>query len=53
MPYKPSDAKRFTKKANKPVEQRQWKHVFESSIKSGDTETVAIKKANSVIKRGK
>ena len=51
MPWTPKDAKRHTKKADKPVEQRQWAHVADSALKRGASEGSAIRQANSVVKK--
>lgn len=50
MPWTPSDATRFTKKANTPEKKRQWAHVANKALSDGDSEATAIKKANGSIK---
>jgi len=50
MPWKPSDATRFTKKANTPEKKKRWVHVANKALASGDSDAVAIKKANASIK---
>ena len=44
-------AKRFTKKANTPKKQRQWKHVYKSERKRGLSKARAIRAASSTLKR--
>lgn len=51
MPWTPSDATRFTKKADTPAKKRQWAHVANSALASGDSEASAIRQANSAVKR--
>lgn len=51
MPYEPSDATSFTKKADTPKKQRQFSHIANSELASGASEATAIKAANGVIKR--
>lgn len=51
MPWEPSDATRFTKKANTPAKKRQWAHVANSALASGDSEASAIRQANSAVNR--
>jgi hypothetical protein len=54
MPWKTSDVAGKTKKAKTAVAKRQWRDVANSSLKRGDSEAVAIRKANAVIaRRGK
>ncbi len=49
MPWKPSDAKRHTKKADTPKKQKQWADVADSAASRGASEGSAIRQANSVI----
>lgn len=49
MPWKPSDAKRHTKKADTSKKQRQWSDVADSALSRGASEGSAIRQANSVI----
>ncbi len=49
MPWKPSDAKRHTKKADTPKKQKQWADVADSALSRGASEGSAIRQANSVI----
>lgn len=49
MPWKSSDAKRHTKKADTPKKQRQWADVADSALSRGATEGSAIRQANSVM----
>ena len=49
MPWEPSDATRFTKKADTPKKKRQWAHVANSALASGDSEASAIKQANAAV----
>jgi hypothetical protein len=51
MPWTANDAMRFTKKADTPAKKRQWAHVANSALASGDSEGSAIKQANSAVKR--
>ncbi len=51
MPWKPSDAKKFQKKAKTPAAQRQWAEVSNSMLKRGFSDARAIKAANSVVKK--
>jgi len=49
MPWTASDATRFTKKADTPEKKRQWAHVANSALKSGDSEGSAIRQANAAV----
>ena len=49
MPWKPSDAKRHTKKANTPKKKRQFAHVANSVLERGGSEGSAIRQANAVV----
>lgn len=51
MPWTKSDAKHKTHKASTPKKQRQWAHIANSALASGDSEASAIKQANAVIAR--
>lgn len=51
MPWKPSDAKAKTKKANTPKRQRQWRDVANAVLKKTGDEARAIQTANGVIKK--
>lgn len=51
MPWKPSDAKRFTKKARSAVAKRQFAHVANNMLKRGASEGAAIRAANAVVGR--
>lgn len=53
MPWKSKDAERHTKKADTPVEQRQWKDVANSVLKRTGDEARAIRSANAVVARRK
>ena len=54
MPWDPSDAKRFTKKAKSAKAKRQFARVANSMLKRGASEGAAIRAANGVIrKRGR
>lgn len=50
-PQRKKSARRFTRKANTPKKQRQWKHVYSTERKRGLKKSLAIRAANSVIKR--
>lgn len=52
-PWMPSDAKHKTKKANTAKKKRQWSHVANSALKSGDSEASAIRQANAVVAKKK
>ncbi len=49
MPWKSSDAKKHTKKADSPKKQRQWADVADSALSRGASEGSAIRQANAVI----
>jgi hypothetical protein len=51
MPWSPKDAKHKTKKASSPKKERQWAHVANSEKAAGKSDAVAIKAANSVVKK--
>lgn len=53
MPWKASDAKRHTHKANTPKKKRQWEHVANSMLSSGKSEGAAVRAANAVVGRHK
>jgi len=53
MPWKPADAKRFTKKADTPTAQRQFSEVANSVLKKTGDEARAIRSANAVVGRRK
>lgn len=54
MPWKPSDAKRHTKKARSGVAKRQFAHVANSVLARTGDEGSAIRAANAVVRdRGK
>jgi len=54
MPWPPSSATRFTKKAKSPTAKRQWSRTANSMLNRGLSEKRAIMAANSVVKkRGK
>jgi hypothetical protein len=50
MPWSADEASSKTKKAKTAKQKRQWKDVANSSLKRGDSEAAAIKKANGVLK---
>jgi hypothetical protein len=49
MPWKASDAKKHTKKADTPKKQKQWADVADSALSRGASEGSAIRQANSVV----
>ena len=49
MPWTAKDATRHTKKANTPEKKRQWAHVANAALKSGDSEASAIRQANAAV----
>ncbi len=51
MPWKPSDAKHKTKKADTPKKQALWAQISSRLLKEGASEGSAIKQANAVIGR--
>jgi uncharacterized protein YdaT len=53
MPWTKSDAKHKTHKADTAKKQRQWSHIANAALASGDSEASAIKQANAVIARTK
>jgi len=50
MPWTSKDVESKTKKAKSPNQKRQWLHVANGALKDGDSEAVAIRKANGVLK---
>jgi len=50
MPWGTEDAKRFTKKATTRRRSRLWMETANRSLKSGDSEGEAVKKANAAVK---
>lgn len=53
MPWKASDAKRFTRKANTAKKRRQFAHVSNSMLERGASEGAAIRAANAVVGRNR
>jgi hypothetical protein len=53
MPWKKSDAKKFTKKADTPKKASQWQAVTKSALSRGASEGSAIKQANAVVKKAR
>lgn len=53
MPWKPSDAKKHTKKADTPKEQEKWAKTANSTLKKTGDEARAVRTANATIKQGK
>lgn len=53
MPWKSSDAKAKTKKANAPKRQRQWKDVANAVLAKTGDEARAVRTANGVLKKAK
>ena len=51
MPWKPSAAKRHTKKATTPKKKRQWSKVANSMLKRGASEGSAVRAANAAVKK--
>jgi hypothetical protein len=51
MPWTPKDSARHTKKAKSAVAKRQWAHVADSELKRTGNEGLAIRAANSVVKK--
>ena len=50
MPWSKDDVSSKTKKAKTDKQKRQWLHVANGALKDGDSEGVAIRKANGVLK---
>lgn len=53
MPWRASDAKSKTKKANTPKRQRQWKDVANAVLTKTGDEARAVRTANGVVKKTK
>jgi hypothetical protein len=51
MPWKPKDAKRFTKKAKTPKQKRMWSQIADKLLASGASEESAIRQASAVVKK--
>ncbi len=51
MPWKASDAKRKTKKANTPKKREAWREVANNLLGKGASERSAIRQANAVVGR--
>ena len=51
MPWKPSSARKFTKKAKTSKQKRQWSHVSNAMLEKGYSEERAIRAASSVVKK--
>ena len=51
MPWSAKDSKKFTKAAHTEKERRQWAHIANKALKSGDSKEKAIMKASGVIKK--
>jgi hypothetical protein len=53
MPWKSSDAKSHTKKANTPTKAKQWEEVANDALKRGASEASAIRQANAAVGRSR
>ncbi len=51
MPWKASNAKKKTKKANTPKKREVWKEVANNLLGKGASEGSAIRQANAVVGR--
>ena len=51
MPWTAKDAQRHTKKAKSAKAKRQWAHVADSVLTKTGDEGLAVREANSVIRR--
>ena len=51
MPWTAGDATKHTKKATSAVSKRQWAHVADSALARTGDEGLAIREANSVVKK--
>lgn len=52
MPWRPSDAKKHTKKARTPALQKKWARIANAVLRSTGDEALAIKIANKEIAGG-
>lgn len=53
MPWNPSDAPRFTKRATTQRRQRQWADIANATLDKSQDEGKAVRTANGVIRRSK
>ncbi len=53
MPWTPSDAQRFTKKADSAIAKRQWRDVANAQIARGKSDKVAVMSANAAVAKRK
>ena len=53
MPWKASDAKRHSKKANSAKKSRQWSEVANSVLAATGDEARAVRSANAAVKKSK
>ena len=53
MPWKPSDARRKTKKASTPKKRALWAEVANRLLEKGASEASASRQANAVVGRAK
>ncbi|MEK6591525.1 MAG: hypothetical protein AABZ67_00450 [Pseudomonadota bacterium] len=53
MPWKPNEAKRFTKKADTPKRKRQFAKVANSMLKRGQSEGSAVRAGNAAVKKAR
>jgi hypothetical protein len=53
MPWKPSDSKKHTHKADTPTRQRQWADVANSALKGGASEGSAVRQANAAVNKAR
>jgi len=51
MPWRPSDARRHTKKARSRKDQEVWSEIANRLLEEGASEASAIRQANAVIKK--
>ena len=51
MPWKSSDARRHTHRAQSPRRQRQWREVANSVLRRTGDEGRAVRTANAVVRR--
>jgi hypothetical protein len=49
MPWKASEAKQFTRKANTPKKQKLWREVANKALKRGVSDESAIRQASAVV----
>lgn len=51
MPWSPSSASKHDKDVKSAKQKRQWAHIANASLRRGDSESVAIRKASGSVGR--